>query len=169
MKTLMLSAVLVLLLSPMVAAQSAKADEPLRAELASIDASLKEIARALKQQAETQQADLLLKRVTLSLTQLAGGEERLKKIEQEIGMLREQETELQTSLKVAQARAAAPDNAATPRRDQVWEINASLSRIQERLASLSEQRIDAQNEITRLRRDAREWQASLDKLLSNRP
>src|SRR6266480_1238635 len=97
MKTLMLSTVVVLLLSPMAAAQSTSGDETMRVELARIDASL-------KQQAETQQADLLLKRVTLSVTQLAASEERLKRIDQETRTLRDENTELQTSLKMLQAK-----------------------------------------------------------------
>ena len=168
MKTLMLSAVVALLLSPVAAAQSTSADESLRDELARIDASLKEIARALKQQAETQHADLLLKRVTLSLTQLAADEDRLKRIEQETRTLRDEEAELQTSLKMVQAKAAHSAATVTPHRDEIGEINSRLSTIQDRLTTLNEQRIESQNEIERLRRDAREWQTLLDKFLSSR-
>src|SRR5258708_6206833 len=168
MRTLMLSIVVTLALAPMAAAQSTSAEEGLRGELARIDLSLKEIARALKQQAETQQADLLLKRVTLSLTQLAAGEERLKRIDKEIRTLRDEEAELQTSLKAVQARATQSDGAAS-RRDPTGEINSRMSTIQERLTPLGEQRIETQNEIERQRRDAREWQAGLRKILTRRP
>jgi chromosome segregation ATPase len=169
MKTLILSTVVALILSPMAAAQSTSADETMRVELARMDASLKEIARALKQQAETQQADLLLKRVTLSLTQFAAGEERLKRIDQETRTLRDEDAEMQTSLKMLTAKSATPETSATPHRDQIGEINSRVSTIQERLATLNEQRIETQNEIERLRSDAREWQAALDKFLSSRP
>src|SRR5260221_5534366 len=168
MRSLIISTVVVLVLAPMAAAQSTSAEEGLRGELARIDSSLKEIARALKQQAETQQADLLLKRVALSLTQLAAGDERLKRIDQEIRTLRDEEAELQTSLKAVQARATQADGAPS-RRDPTGESNSRMSTIHERLTTLGEQRIETQNEIERQRRDAREWQAALDKFLTSRP
>ena len=166
----MVCAVLLFLaLTPLAIAQPADANDSVRDQLARIDASLKEIARSLKQQADTQQADLLLKRVSLALTQLAAGEERLKRFEDEMRTVGDQDAELRSSMKMLEGKAPASETAAATQREQVAEINRLLARSEERLAALNQQRIETQNAIEAHRRDAREWQASLDKFLSSRP
>lgn len=166
----MVFAVLVFLaLMPMAIAQPADTNESVRDQLARIDASLKEIARSLKQQADTQQADLLLKRVSLALTQLAAGEERLKRIDDEIRTVGERDAELRGSMKMFESKSPASESAAATQREQIAEFNRLLARSEERLAALNQQRIETQNAIEAYRRDAREWQASLDKFLTSHP
>ena len=169
MKKMTIAAVLLFVLMPIAAAQSADTNDSVRDQLARIDASLKEIARSLKQQADTQQADLLLKRVSLALTQLAASEERLKRIDDEIRKVSDQDGELRSSMKMLENKTPASETAATTQRDQIAEINRLLARSEERLTTLNQQRIETQNAIESHRRDAREWQASLDKFLANHP
>jgi len=161
MKRSLICAVVLLSIRPLMAApQAASADHDIHDELVRINASLREIALALKQQTEVQHADLLLKRVTLAATQLSAAEEKLKRIDQEIGTLREQNSEFETYLKSAQTTT--PSSSAA-------EIKSRIASIQERVGVLTQDRVGAQNEIETLRRDAREWQTSLDKLLVSRP
>jgi len=68
MKTTWLCALL-LLASPILGAPAPFGEDP-RSDLTEISASLKDIARTLKQQAEMQKSHLMLKRVTLASTQL---------------------------------------------------------------------------------------------------
>lgn len=169
MKKMTIPALLLFVLAPIAAAQSADTNDAVRDQLARIDASLKEIARSLKQQADTQQADLLLKRVSLALTQLAASEERLKRVEDEIRTVGDRDGELRSSMKMLESKTPASETAAATQREQIAEINRLLARSEERLRALDQQKIETQNAIEAFRRDAREWQASLDKFLTNHP
>ena len=143
-----------------VASAQATADQSLRDELAQINASLKDIANTLKQQAETQQADLLLKRATFAATQLSAAEERLKRIDQDARTLRGQSGEYEMMAKRRQSK--------TPPEELSTEAGEQLAEMKERLVALGQERITAENEIVTLRRDEREWRALLDKFLTSR-
>src|SRR5690348_1668712 len=127
-----------------------------------MNATLHEIARELR-------ADLMMKRVTLATTQLAAAEEKLKRIDQETGTVRDQLGEFEAAQKAIQAKEPASEEAANVRREQIAEINRRLTSFQDRLAVLARERIDSANEIEARRRVAREWQTQLDKALTNRP
>ena len=130
-----------------VASAQATADQSLRDELAQINASLKDIANTLKQQAETQQADLLLKRATFAATQLSAAEERLKRIDQDARTLRAQSGEYEMMAKRRQSK--------TPPEELSTEAGEQLAEMKERLVALGQERITAENEIVTLRRDER--------------
>ena len=147
-----------------VASAQGTAEQSLRDELAQINVSLKDIASALKQQAETQQADLLLKRVTLATTQLSAAEEKPKRIDQEIRGLREQRASFEGEIKTLQERTPSSEEI----RGEIAAMKSRLPTIEERIGALNQERIGADNEIAMLRRDQREWQALLDKFLTTR-
>ncbi|MDP9360823.1 MAG: hypothetical protein M3P29_05155 [Acidobacteriota bacterium] len=119
-----------------------------------MNATLKEIARSLKQQADTQKADLLLKRVTLATTQLANAQERLNRIDLDIRALENERGEFETLL--AAKSATAPRDG----------VKSHLQGVQERLNALRQERGSVQNDIEALRREARDWQTLLDKTIT---
>jgi chromosome segregation ATPase len=143
---------------------SAAQDQPMHSDLAEMNATLKEIARALKQQAETQKADLMLKRITLATTQLAKARERLNGIDQEMRARESERGEFETLLAAAQKEPATPGRPAS--REQIAEIKARLQGLQERLSALRQERVAVENEIEALRREARDWQTLLDKTIT---
>jgi chromosome segregation ATPase len=135
------------------------AEEPAHNDLAEINATLKEIARTLKQQVETQKADLLLKRLTFATTQLANARERLSAIDREIALAEKDRGELETLIAARQRDMPAGD----PR---IGEIKSQWQEVKDRLSALHQQRITAENDIEAQRRDVREWQALLDKAIT---
>jgi chromosome segregation ATPase len=142
------------------AASSAFAAEDPRNELAEINATLKDIAHMLKQQVETQKADLLLKRVSLSTTQLSNARERLIAIDREIALGEKDRSEMESILANNQKLLPAGDA-------RITEIKSQWQAIQDRLSALRQERITVQNDVEALRREVREWQSLLDKTLTN--
>ncbi len=145
---------LVLFATCLAASAFAAEDQPTHNDLVEMNATLKEIARSLKQQADTQKADLLLKRVTLATTQLANAQERLNRIDLDIRALENERGEFETLL--AAKSATAPRDG----------VKSHLQGVQERLNALRQERGSVQNDIEALRREARDWQTLLDKTIT---
>ncbi|HEX7680388.1 MAG TPA: hypothetical protein VF713_19810, partial [Thermoanaerobaculia bacterium] len=103
------SGVLLVLFSTLFAASAFAAEETAHNDLAEINATLKEIAGMLRQQVETQKADLLLKRVTFATTQLASARERLSSIDREIALAERDRGDLETVLAARQKDMPAGD------------------------------------------------------------
>jgi chromosome segregation ATPase len=119
----------------------------------------------LKQQAESQKVDVLMKRVTLAATQLTNAQDRLSRIGQERRSLESERNELETRLAMFQKEPlSSPDAEANIAR--IAGIRNRLQTIQERLNALRQEQITAENEIEALRREARDWQALLDKTIT---
>ena len=153
-----------LVLSMFLAGSSAAAAEDRAAhdDLAEMNATLKEIARTLRQQAETQKADLLLKRVMLATTQLANAQDRLNRIDRELSALDAERLELENQL--ASQKEAGPSGDAPAR---ARETKSRWQSVQDRLSALRQERGFADNDISALRREARDWQTLLDKTLTS--
>lgn len=162
--------ILLILLSA-VPAIGAPADNPQlpRNELAEINATLKEIAVLLKQQVAAQKGDLLLKRVGMATTQLAAAQERLKRIEGEIRAISSESSELDSRISRLQVAALESGETTEARNARLNDTRKGLASLQERWAALSQERISAQNEVGTLQRDARDWQATLDRMLASSP
>ncbi len=157
------SGVLLVLFGSLFAASSAvAAEEPTHNDLAEINATLKEIARTLRQQVETQKADLLLKRVAFATTQLANTRDRLISIDREIALAEKDRGELEMVLAARQRDTPAGD----PR---IAEIKSQWQEVKDRLSALRQQRITVENDIEAQRRDVRDWQALLDKAITGGP
>jgi chromosome segregation ATPase len=138
-------------------------DPPTHNDLAEINATLKEIARTLKQQVQTQKADLILKRLTLATTQLASAQERLTRIDREIGLAEGERDEFEAVLALAQRET--PANA-VPSDTKIPALKGRLQAIRDRVTALHQERISTENEMGPLRRDARDWQELLDKAIT---
>lgn len=156
------SGVLLVLFGTLFAASAFAAEEPAHNDLAEINTTLKEIARTLKQQVETQKADLLLKRVTFATTQLANARERLRSIDREIALAEKDRDELETILAARQTDMPAGN----PR---IAEVKSQWQEVKDRLSALHQQRISAENDIEAQRRDVRDWQTLLDKAITGGP
>jgi chromosome segregation ATPase len=158
------SGVLIVAFGSCLTASSAfAAEDPTHNDLAEINATLKEIARMLKQQLETQKGDLLLKRVTFAATQLANAQERLNGIDREIGLKEKDRGEWESMLS-AQQKAPPGDPAVTQSR--IAALRSDLQSIQDRLNALHQERITVENDVQTLRREARDWQTLLDKTIT---
>ena len=143
-------------------------DDPSRhANLAEIAATLKQIERTLKEQTEIQKADLLLRRVAFASTQLAAAQEKLRRISEEIRTRRDEGAELETGLTLIEKETPASDTAAAVHRARIAETKSRMTNAQDRLNALEQDRVAAENEIQTLRREARDWQAFLDKTLTS--
>lgn len=153
--------VLVVVFSACLAASSVLgAEEPTHNDLAEMNATLKEIARALKQQVEAQKGDLLLKRMTFAATQLTNAQERLNSIDRAAATLDKDRIELESMLAAAQ-KEAQPGDGAPSRLKSQWQS------LQDRLSALRQERIGVENDIQSLRREVRDWQTLLDKTLTS--
>ena len=163
-----LSGALGVFLSAFLAASPALAaeDQPTHNDLVEMNTTLKEIVRALKQQAETQKADLLLKRVTLATTQLANAQERLSRIDRELAALENERGEVEAVMAAAQREQTPPaDPVAAQARTA--EIKRHWQSVQDRLNGLRQERVVAENDLGALRREARDWETLLDKMLTS--
>src|SRR5712692_10558559 len=159
-----------LIISPGAAARPTTSDDqPVRAELAEINVTLKEIAAILKQQAAAQKGDLLMKRLTFTSTQLAAAQEKLKRLDQEIRVLREESADLEGRLSRMQTETPPPEETATTRRTRTLQIRSSLAAIQDRIGAVSQDKVAVENDVEALRREARDWQTLLDKTLTGMP
>lgn len=140
-------------------------DPPTHGDFVEMNATLKEIARLLKQQAEAQKVDVLMKRVTLAATQLASAQDRLNRIGGERRSVESERNELDTRLAMLQKEAvSSPEADANLAR--IAGIRNQLQTLQDRLNTLRQEQITAENEIETLRREARDWQTLLDKTIT---
>ena len=160
-----LSAVMCLVFMCLAGSPATAADD--QTTLAEISSTLKEIARALKQQAAAQRADLLLKRVTLATTQLVSAQERWKRIDQDIRTLESENGELDMLLASAK-RDPAPGESG-PAAARSAEIKRRMQKVQDRLGTLRQERVSAENDIETLRREVRDWQTLLDRSITATP
>ena len=129
-------------------------------DLGEIADSLKRIEAALKHQTEIQKADVLLRRVMFAATQVVTAEASLKKIEDEGRTLRAENADLESAVKRLESMAASE-----AQRTQLSYAKNRMTTIQERLSAIEQERVSIANEIQTLRRDSRDWQAMLDKML----
>lgn len=165
------SAVVVLVAMPCLAESPtpATADASGHADLVKIAATLNQIELTLKQQAETQKADLLLKRLMFTSTQLAATQENLKRVSEEIRVRRNENADLETGLAMLEKEIPPSDNALAMRRARIADARSRLANDQDRLNALEQEKVAAENEIQSLRREARDWQAMLDRALTSPP
>lgn len=165
------SAVIVLVAMPCLAQSPTPptADPSAHADLAKIAAALNQIELTLKQQAETQKADLLLKRLMFVSTQLAATKESLKRTSEEIRVRRNENAEIETRLAMIEKEIPPSDNALANQRARIADARSSLANDQDRINALEQEKVAAENEIQSLRREARDWQALLDRALTSPP
>ncbi len=165
------SAVIVLMAMPCLAESPTPptADLSGHADLAKIAAALNQIELTLKQQAETQKADLLLKRLMFVSTQLAATQESLKRISEEIRVRRNENAELETGLAMLEKEIPPSDNALAIHRARIADARSRLANDHDRLNALEQEKVAAENDIQTLRREARDWQALLDRALTSPP
>jgi hypothetical protein len=123
-----------------------RSDTAVVQELAQIRAALKEIAATLARQAEHSQIDLLMKRAQLAAGEVERGELQIRTFEN------------------VEARMA--DAAAAEREAMTAQIEGEQKRIAQRLRVLEGQIAELQNRLATRRDELRDWQAVLDRRLS---
>src|SRR5258708_7345062 len=99
-------------------------DRDTRSELAEMNSTLKEMVLLLKEQAAIQKSDLLMRRVTLASTELAGAQERLRRLDQETIGLKSDQGEFEGLLSRVQAEDATSEGARATRQSRMSEIKS---------------------------------------------
>lgn len=141
-----------------------RSDTAVVQELAQIRAALKEIAATLARQAEHSQIDLLMKRAQLAAGEVERGELQLRTFENERGALEDQRLRLAQEAEAVEARMA--DAAAAEREAMTAQIEGEQKRIAQRLRTLEGQIAELQNRLATRRDELRDWQALLDRRLT---
>jgi hypothetical protein len=166
--------VLVFLLAPLLAAPSyTTAQEPSQAtevvaQLATMNATLGELLRLIRQGAERQDIDLLMKRVELSSGLVAEAGRRLREVESELSDLENESGNVETKLAMLRLQK---DSASSPETVQQFEIMESQSqsqmkKLRERMALLRSEVVGLKADLEANRDELRDWKVTLDKRLT---
>src|SRR5438874_709957 len=115
MKKMWVPVLLLLVASRLFASTPTTNERDMRAELADMNTTLKEIARLFKEQATLQKSDLLMKRVTLASSELSSAQDRLKRVDQELGAKKDEQAEFETLLSKVEGEIATSDEARSAR------------------------------------------------------
>ncbi len=162
-----------LALSPIaVAAQDAPTPAGgVAAELAKVNATLKEIAALLGRQSDMQGVDLLMKRVQLSDGQVAELERRLRSHQDERRQLESERTNTELQLRFLGTRleqieqgksSESPDDL----KAMLVQLEGGLKRTRQRISQLNQEIAVLEGELSNRREELRSWQSTLDRRLA---
>jgi peptidoglycan hydrolase CwlO-like protein len=137
------------------------------AELAKVNATLKEIAALLGKQSDLQSLDLLIKRVQLSESQVAEHERRLRIAQSELQRLEDERSNHEMRIQMFNERFKRGD---TQEADQielmVTQMENELKRNRQRTAQVTQEIATLQGDLGPRRDDLRSWQSILDRRLA---
>jgi chromosome segregation ATPase len=151
------------------AAQGASAPaDAVAAELARVNATLKEIATLLNRQSDLQGLDLLMKRVQLGESNVTELERRLRTAQDELRGLEGQRSSLELQMKVADSRRerATGDYPKGELEMMATQSEEALKRLRQRAGQLMQEIAALESEIGTRRDDLRSWQTVLDRRLA---
>ena len=161
---------LVLALLPVAAAAQAApaATDPVAAELARVNATLKEITALLKGQSDIQDLDLLMKRVQLGESQVAELDRQLRSDESELRGLETQRSNSELRMRAIAAQLKRDSQDQKPGELEAISEQAAeeLRRTRQRMGQLAQEIAALQNDLATRQEDLRGWQALLDRRLS---
>ncbi len=143
--------------------------DPVAAELARVNATLKEIAALLNRQSDLQSVDLLMKRVQLSQSQVADIERRLRSSEGELRSLETERTNLEMRLKMFTTqieRGGAGDVPTSEFESMSVQTEEELKRNRRRIAELRQEVAALEGELGSRQDEMRSWQSVLDRRLA---
>ena len=157
------------LLPAAAAAQGASAPaDAVAAELARVNATLKEIAALLNRQLDGQSLDLLMKRAQLSESQVTELERRLQSAQGELRSLESERSTLELRLKEASAQLeqARPDSPTSEFETIAAKAAGELKRVRLRIGQLAQETSALESELATHREELRSWQSLLDRRLA---
>jgi peptidoglycan hydrolase CwlO-like protein len=155
-----------LVLLPMsAAAQSAPAD-PVAAELAQVNATLKEIAALLSRQTDLQSVDLLMRRVQVSDYQVTELERRLRSAQEELRNLEGSRSSMETQLTILESRKEKGDERPEDLKMMAADTEGGLKRTKQRISQVKQEIAALEGELATRREELRSWQSVLDRRLA---
>ncbi len=133
-------------------------------QLAQINTALREIAVTLARQVEHSRLDLIMKRTQIALGDVERSEAQLQTLETERTTLEDQRSRLAEQ---AETIAATTEDIPATERDALnAEIAGEQKRVAQRLRVLEGQIVDLENRLAARREELRDWQAVLDRRLT---
>jgi len=138
-------------------------------ELARLNATLSDIRSLLERQLETQNLDLLMKRMELAAAQVSDAESRLGRAAASLESLEEESAALTDRLAVVEAELLRGDAEGDPgaMAGFVAQLESTLERIEDRLRDKRLEIAGLENLLASKERDLRDWQELLDRRLAN--
>jgi len=152
-----------LALLPAVAAAQQTPSDPVAAQLAQVNATLKQIVALLDRQSDVQDLDLLMKRVQLSDSQVAELERRLRSAQGELRNAEEVQANVEQRAKAVTTAAEIPPN---DREQLLARAQTEQTRQRQRIGQLTQEIAAIESELAKRRDDLRTWQAVLDRRLA---
>ena len=153
-------------------AQEAPAGEPAvrdtPGELAKLNDTLREIAQLLRQQAETTELDLFLKRVQLADARLRDSERALTAVQSEQRSLEGERSQLELRLRIVAQEGGDQGADAGTLESMRGQIQLELARVRRRQGEVAASLSALENERAARRRDLEEWESVLDRRLGRR-
>jgi predicted nucleic acid-binding Zn-ribbon protein len=162
-------ALFLVLLAAGAAAQGGPAvPNPVAAELARVNATLKEMTALLNRQSDLQSLDLLMKRVQLSESQVAELERQIRTDQSELRGLETERAndELRLSAIGAQLKRNNPEEHPAELEAMSAQATEALKRTRLRIGQLNQEIAGLQADLASRQEDLRGWQALLDRRLS---
>ena len=147
------------------AAQSAPAD-PVAAELAKVNATLKEITVLLSRQSDLQSAELLMRRVQLSDYQVTELERRLRSAQGELRDLENSRSSMETQLTILESRKEKGDERPEDLKAMAVDAAGGLKRTRQRISEVKQEIAALEGELATRREELRSWQSVLDRRLA---
>lgn len=138
------------------------------AELAKVNATLKEIAALLSRQSDIQSLDLLMKRVQLADSQVADFERRRRSAQDELHGLEAERTSVEMRLKMFSSRAehAEAEKVEGSLAIMTEQAERELKRIRQRIGQLTPEIAALEGDLATRREELRSWQSDLDRRLA---
>ena len=146
------------------AAQQVPQADGTAAELAKLNATLREIADLLGRQVEQSGLDLLMKRTQLAQAQVERAEAELKAVEAEKASAEEQKSQVEARRELAATQLEQAQPAEREAVQKMWETE--LATLNLRVRTADGQIAILQNRIAAAQEDLRGWKTLLDRRLS---
>jgi len=139
-------------------------------QLTQINQALKRIADSLEGQLDGQRLDLMLKRLEVSERRVAVLQEQVQEAQASRSLLEDQKarTELQLSEMADRIAAGDLELSDTEAETVVTQMELDLEQSSARIAELDRQLVGLENELTRARKEIRDWQNFVDRELAGR-
>lgn len=167
-KVLLAVTILVLGAAPVVGQAPNAANDPVAAELANLNVTLKEIVVLLRAQRESDELALLIKRVELAEARLAERERALKVAQSERRSLDSEKAQLELRLEMvaAEAEGAGGEMPIAQVDAMTAQVEGELRRVRQRATELANEVALLESSVASQSRDVQAWQSHLDRRLA---
>src|SRR5688500_12523137 len=171
MRRIVLVALVLLAPWPLAAqAPPAATADPVAAELARLNATLKEIVTLLRKQGDNDELELVIKRVELAEARLAEAERRLAGAEADRRSLETERAQIELRLKMmaSEIEQRGDDMPASEAEAMNTAMEAELRRVRQRSGEMAGEIAALEGDVASRRREVEEWKTVLDRRLGSR-